>query len=92
MNTNDLPDIPVGAKRIYFAHIIGDIIRVKYKKVVKDKFSFCDVYKDGEEQIEDSYFMRMIRNKIELEKDSESFKITSIEKIKYIGFSLPEIK
>lgn len=89
---NNLPEIPDGSKRIWLAQITGDIIRVKYKKTIKDKFSFCDVYKDESELDENSYFMRNIRHTIKLDKDDESFKINEITRIKYIGFSLPNVK
>lgn len=91
MNENELPEIPNGSKRIYLAQIVGDIIRIKYKKTIKDKFSFVDVYKDGQERDNDSYFMKNMRRKLNLDKDDESFKINEITKIKYIGFSLPNI-
>lgn len=88
---NDLEEIPAGSKRIWEARIYVEIVRVKYKKKYKDKFNFLEVYKDGQEKIKDSYLMRNIRSKLELDKDEEEFKITQIEKIKYIGFSLPDI-
>lgn len=88
----DENEIPHGARRIYHARINGDIIRIKYKKQIRDKFSINDVYKDGEEQSIDSYFMRNMRIRLKLDKNDETFTITKIEKLKYIGFSLPEIK
>lgn len=91
INENDLPEIPRDCKRIYVAQIIGAIIRIKYKKTIKDKFSFVDVYKDGEEKNENSYFMCNMRHKLKLNKNDESFKINEITKIKYIGHSLPNI-
>lgn len=85
-------EIPEGAKRIYFAQISGDIIKKYYKQTLKYKFTVNDVYKDGEDKIVDSYFMRMIKNKLKLEKDEDEFKITEIIKLKYIGFSIPQIE
>lgn len=92
INENELPEIPRDSKRIWLAHITGDIIRIKYNKTIRDKFSFADVYKDGEERNEKSYFMNMLRIRLKLEKQNESFTITSIERIKYIGFSLPDVQ
>lgn len=92
INENELPEIPRDSKRIWLAHICGDIIRIKYNKTIRDKFSFADVYKDDEEKNESSYFMNMLRIRLKLEKQNESFTITSIERIKYIGFSLPDVQ
>lgn len=88
----DENEIPDGSKRIYFAQISGDIIKKYYKQTLKYKFCVNDVYKDGEEHVFDSYFMRMIKNKLHLEKTEDEFKITEIVKLKYIGFSIPNIK
>lgn len=85
--------IPEGSKRIYSVNIKGDIIRVKYKKKYKEKFSFTqECYKEGEEKNPESYFMKTIKHKLGLEKDDEEFKITEIVKIKEIGFSVPPIQ
>lgn len=92
IDLNTLPEIPLNSKRIWHAKISGEIIRIKYKKKIKDKFSFYDVYKDDEEKNINSYFMRHIRKIIHLDKHDEEFKITNIEKIKYIGHSIPEIE
>lgn len=84
-------EIPEGSRKIYLAVIKVDITRVKYKKKYKETFSFEEVYSEGSEKIKDSYFMRNLRNRLELTKDEEEFKISEINKIKYIGFTIPEI-
>lgn len=89
MNENE-DEIPHGAKRIYFARISGDIIKKHYSKTIKYNFVVENVYKDGEEKIVDSYFMRMIKHSLKLEKQEDEFKITEIVKLKYIGFSIPQ--
>lgn len=82
-------DCPHDATKIYYARIDVEINRIRYKKTIRSKSQFDDVYRDGSENEIDSYFMRNIRRKLELEKDgSESFKITNIEKLKYIGFTI----
>lgn len=88
----DDTELPDGARKIYHAQISGDIIRVRYKKTIKDKFIINDVYKQDSERENDSYFMRMIANKLGLDLSDESFKINEIVKLKYIGFSIPNIK
>lgn len=88
----DESELPRGSRKIYHAEIHGDIIRVRYKKTIKDKFVTRDVYKQDSEREPDSYFMRMLANKLKLDLTDESFKITEIIKLKYIGFSLPNVK
>lgn len=88
---NEIEEIPVGSKRIWRAKISGDIIRIKHKKKYKEKFSFEDVYKEGEEKNSKSYLMSMLKIRLNLDKDDEEFKITEIEKIKYLGFSVPPL-
>lgn len=88
---NEIEEIPLGSKRIWHAKISVDIIRIKYKKTYKDKFSLYQVYKEGEEKNKNSFFMRNLKKNLGLDKDDEEFKITDIEKIKYIGFSIPNL-
>lgn len=88
----DESELPNDVRRIYHAQISGDIIRVRYKKTIKDKFTICDVYKQDSEREQDSYFLRMIASRLKLDLTDESFKINEIVKLKYIGFSLKEIK
>lgn len=83
-------EIPEGSKRIYLAKIFVEITRIKYKKKYKEKYSFEDVYKEGEEKNKNSYFMSMVKIKIGLNKDEEEFKIVEIKKIKYVGYSIPQ--
>lgn len=97
----DPNDAPVGSRKIWVAEISGSIVRIKIKKVRKkgfytieketeenDNFCFQQVYKDGEEENPDSYFIKYLRRILDLDKQKEILRITEIKKIKYLGYSI----
>lgn len=85
-------EIPEGCKKIFLAKIFVDIIKVRWKKKYKEKRVVEMVYKEYSEKDPESYFMKCLKRKLGLGKDQEEFKITEIQKIKYINYSLPNIK
>lgn len=74
-------------KQIYVAKISGFVVRHKYTKKYREKFSIECVYIDNEEKNENSYFIRSLRTKLKLDKIDETIEIKSIEKIKQIGLN-----
>lgn len=85
-------EIPDDCERIWSAKVHLEIVRIKYKTKYKEKFSFNGVYKENSELDKNSYFMKNIRVILKFDKEDEEFIITKIEKLKYLGFSVPPIK
>lgn len=83
--------LPEGCKRIWYAVVLCEVKRFKNKKYHKEKYATSEVYKDGEEKNKNSYFYKRIERQINL-KEKEEFKVTDIDKIRYLGFSIPENK
>lgn len=94
-------DAPKGCKKIFFAEISGSVVRIKIKKKTKkgyhtieeeievgDNFCIKEVYKEGSEKNENSFFIKNLRRTLDLDKQKEKLKITEIKKIKYLGYSI----
>lgn len=94
-------DAPKGCKKIYYAEISGSVVRIKIKKKKKkgyhdieeaiehaDNFCIREVYKEGEENNSESFFIKNLRRTLDLDKQKETLKIKEIKKIKYLGYSI----
>lgn len=84
------PQIPDGCKAIYHVKVTCEIKRFRRKKFYKEKFTDSDLYKEGDHKDENSRFYRRLLKKAKL-RDNEEFKITDIDKIKYISYSEPQL-
>lgn len=80
--------LPEGSKRIWFAIIFCEVKRFRRNRYYKEKFATSEVYKDDEEKNKNSYFYKRIERQLNL-KEKEEFKVTEIEKIRYLGCSIP---
>lgn len=85
----DLIEIPANCKPIFNAEIEIEIKRFRYKKWYKEKFLTTEIYKEGDEKNKESFFYKRIVRMIKL-KDKEEFKFVFIQKIKYLGYTIPQ--
>lgn len=94
-------DAPKGSKKIYYAEISGSVVRIKIKKIKQKGFhtierpveygdTFCvkEVYKEGAEKDQNSFFIKNLRRILDLDKQKETLKINQIKKLKYLGYSI----
>lgn len=86
-------EIPEGAKKIYYATVIGYILKPnkgKNKGFYRQSFKYEMIYKENAEKDKGSYFIECLEREMNLKKiKNGTYKITDINKIKYLSFSVP---
>ena len=85
----EMNDVPVNCKRIFNAMIYVEVMKFRNNKFHKEKIVTTEVYKEDEEKDNNSFLMKRLRKQLNL-KERDNFQILEIEKIKYLGFSIPE--
>lgn len=89
---DETDEIPTGCKRIYHARVSGYILRKNNTGggFHRQPFSYEMVYKEGSEKDKDSHFIYILEKSLDIKhKKKEFYKITDIDKFKYISFSVP---